>query len=183
MSTRSFSRQSFGRKPRSFGGSRPFARTRKKAGTGQFFDLSKFVNNAVITEAAEHFKPEHQFADFAIDARLKRNIVAKGYVSPTPIQDKIIPHVLRGADVVGIANTGTGKTAAFVIPLIQKVLMNPKEEILIVVPTRELAQQIEDELKSFTEGMKIYSVCCVGGAPIGRQISMLKYWNNFVIGT
>jgi superfamily II DNA/RNA helicase len=63
------------------------------------------------------------------------------------------------------------------------VLLNPKEEILIVVPTRELAQQIEEELKSFTEGLKIYSVCCVGGAPIGRQISMLKYWNNFVIGT
>jgi superfamily II DNA/RNA helicase len=114
---------------------------------------------------------------------VKENIIKKGYVEPTPIQDKIIPHVLRGSDVVGIANTGTGKTAAFIIPLINKVILNPKEEILIVVPTRELAQQIEEELKSFTEGLKIYSVCCVGGAPIGRQISILKYLNNFVIGT
>src|SRR3989338_7832832 len=183
MSTRSFSRQSFGRKPRSFGGSRPFARTRKKAGTGQFFDLSKFVNNAVITEAAEHFKPEHQFADFAIDARLKRNIVAKGYVSPTPIQDKIIPHVLRGSDVVGIANTGTGKTAAFLIPLIEKILKNPSEHQLIVVPTRELAIQIDQELRGFTRGLGIFSVVCIGGASIGMQISQLRRKHQVIIGT
>ena len=151
--------------------------------TGSDIHFSKFINKAVITEEVSKFVPEHLFKDFNIDDRIKANIFAKGYVEPTPIQDKIIPHVLRGEDVVGIANTGTGKTAAFLIPLIQKVLLNPKEEILIVVPTRELAQQIEEELKSFTEGMKIFSVCCVGGAPIGRQISMLRYWNNFIIGT
>lgn len=137
----------------------------------------------MITEEVDKFIPEHLFADFNIDGRLKTNVITKGYVEPTPIQDKIIPHVLHGQDVVGIANTGTGKTAAFLIPLIQKVILNPKEEILVVVPTRELAIQIETELKSFTTGMKIYSVCCVGGAPIGRQISQLKFWNNFIIGT
>jgi superfamily II DNA/RNA helicase len=175
----------------SFGGNSRFGGGRGRGGfsnsrgrnTGSDIHFSKFINKAVIIEEVAKFVPEHLFKDFNIDDRIKANIFAKGYVEPTPIQDKIIPHVLRGADVVGIANTGTGKTAAFLIPLIQKVLMNPKEEILIVVPTRELAQQIEDELKSFTDGMKIYSVCCVGGAPIGRQISMLKYWNNFVIGT
>ena len=107
----------------------------------------------------------------------------KGFSAPTPIQDRTIPHILRGADVVGIANTGTGKTAAFLIPLIHKVLANPRENILIVVPTRELAIQIEDELKLFIKGMKIYSVCVVGGAPIGPQIRELRYQNNFVIGT
>ncbi len=166
-----------------FGGGRggnSFSRRGKVESTIHF---SKFINKAVITEVVEKFVPEHLFKDFNIDDRIKANIFTKGYNEPTPIQDKIIPHVLRGADVVGIANTGTGKTAAFLIPLINKVLLNPKEEILIVVPTRELAQQIEDELKSFTKGMKIFSVCCVGGAPIGRQISMLKYWNNFIIGT
>ncbi len=177
------------RRPSFHGGSR-FGGGRSRGGfsnarrnTGSDIHFSKFINKAAIIEEVAKFVPEHLFKDFNIDDRLKANIFAKGYNEPTPIQDKIIPHVLRGSDVVGIANTGTGKTAAFLIPLIQKVLMNPKEEILIVVPTRELAQQIEDELKSFTEGMKIYSVCCVGGAPIGRQISMLKYWNNFVIGT
>ncbi len=150
---------------------------------GSDIHFSKFINKAVITEEVVKFIPEHLFKDLNIDDRIKVNIFKKGYNDPTPIQDKIIPHVLRGEDVVGIANTGTGKTAAFLIPLINKVLLNPKEEILIVVPTRELAQQIESELKTFTQGMKIYSVCCVGGAPIGRQISMLRFWNNFIIGT
>lgn len=127
--------------------------------------------------------PEHQFIDFAVDEKLKANIISKGYVTPTPIQDRSIPHILKGEDIVGIANTGTGKTAAFLIPLIHKVLNHPKENILIVVPTRELALQIEDELKGFTAGMRLYSVCCVGGASIGTQIRQLRYRNEFVIGT
>ncbi|MBU6370873.1 MAG: DEAD/DEAH box helicase [Patescibacteria group bacterium] len=174
----------FARRAGSFGG-RPRFRGARGGGrnTGSDIHYSKFINKAVITEEVAKFVPEHLFKDFNIDDRIKANIFAKGYSEPTPIQDKIIPHVLRGSDVVGIANTGTGKTAAFLIPLINKVLLNPKEEILVVVPTRELAQQIESELKTFTEGMKIYSVCCVGGAPIGKQIRDLRYWNNFVIGT
>ena len=177
-------RPSFANRPR-FAGGRGGFRGGRGGGrnTGSDIHFSKFINKAVITEEVVKFVPEHLFKDFNIDDRIKANIFAKGYNEPTPIQDKIIPHVLRGSDVVGIANTGTGKTAAFLIPLINKVLLNPKEEILIVVPTRELAQQIESELKTFTEGMKIYSVCCVGGAPIGKQIRDLRYWNNFVIGT
>ncbi len=123
------------------------------------------------------------FKDFLIDERLKKNILDIGYDLPTPIQDRAIPHILKGQDVVGIASTGTGKTAAFLVPLIHKVLQDPKEEVLIVVPTRELAIQIQDELAKFTAAMKIYSVCCVGGAPIGKQINSLRYQNQFVIGT
>ncbi len=151
--------------------------------SGARIDVSRFINKAVITETVDEFVPEHHFTDFAIDERLKQNIITKGYVEPTPIQDRAIPHVLRGKDVVGIANTGTGKTAAFLIPLINKVLLNPKEQIIIMVPTRELAIQIDDELHGFINNMKIYSVVCVGGAPIGRQIANLKYFNNFIIGT
>ncbi len=188
---RSFNRSNntgFSQRPRfakrSFSNNRGFGkRSNSCKNTGQNIHFSKFINKAVITEEVEKFIPEHLFNDFQIDEKLKNNILKKGYCEPTPIQDKIIPYVLKGVDVVGIANTGTGKTAAFLIPLIQKVIKNPKEEILVVVPTRELAIQIEDELKSFITGMKVYSVCCVGGAPIGRQISELKYWNNFVIGT
>jgi ATP-dependent RNA helicase RhlE len=152
-------------------------------GGGEHIDTSRFINKAVITEEVEHFVPEHQFTDFAIEEELKRAVVAKGYVTPTPIQDRAIPHVLKGQDVVGIANTGTGKTAAFLIPLIDKVRRNPKAQVLIVVPTRELAIQIESELKGFTKAMKIFSVVCVGGASIGPQMQALKYRNQFVIGT
>lgn len=164
---RSFQRQSRG-------GGRKF---------GEFSDISKFVNKAVITEQAPHFVPEHKFADFSIDERLKQNIITKGYVTPTPIQDRAIPHVLRGSDVVGIANTGTGKTAAFLIPLINKVLKNPREAVLIMVPTRELAIQIDEELKGFIKGFKIFSVVCVGGASMSYQIKNLRYQHNFIIGT
>jgi ATP-dependent RNA helicase RhlE len=150
---------------------------------GERIDFSRFINKAVITEEVEVFHPEHKFEDFKIDARLKKAVVAKGYSDPTPIQDRTISHILKGADLVGIANTGTGKTAAFLIPLINKVILNPKECVLIIVPTRELAIQIDDELIEFTKGMKIYSVCCVGGVAIGPQISDLRYHNNFIIGT
>ncbi len=149
----------------------------------QYIDHSKFINKAFITEELEHFVPEHRFEDFAVAQSLKHNIAAKGYKAPTPIQDRTIPHVLRGQDVVGIANTGTGKTAAFLIPLINKVLKNPREQVLVIVPTRELALQIDEELKAFTNGMRLFSVCVVGGASIGPQIKALRYKNNFIIGT
>jgi ATP-dependent RNA helicase RhlE len=183
--SRSFSRPSFsgGLSPR---GGR-FSRGRSSGGRGRggssYIDPNKFINKAVITETVEQFIPEHKFSDFLIDERLKANIISKGYVTPTPIQDKAIPHVLQGQDVVGIANTGTGKTAAFLIPLIHKVLSNEKENILIVVPTRELAIQIQDELRGFIGGMRLFSTVCVGGASIGTQIRDLRYRNEFVIGT
>lgn len=182
---RSFGSRSGGSRPtrpagRSFG---RFSSIRRPVRRGGFIDVSKFINKAVITETAEHFIPEHKFSEFDIDNRLKTNIISKGYDLPTPIQDKTIPHILHGLDIVGIANTGTGKTGAFLIPLIQKAIINNKEKILIVVPTRELAMQIDQEFKSFSRNLKMFSVCCVGGAPIGRQISELKYFNNFVIGT
>jgi superfamily II DNA/RNA helicase len=85
--------------------------------------------------------------------------------------------------MLGIANTGTGKTAAFLIPLIEKVLKNKKEKAIILAPTRELAIQIEKELVEFARGMNIYSVTCVGGAPIYRQITSLRRGYNFIIGT
>ena len=150
---------------------------------GQYIHPSKFVNKAVITEETPNFVPEHQFTDFHISDEVKAAVVAKGYITPTPIQDRAIPHVILGKDVVGIANTGTGKTAAFLVPLINKVRLEPKEQVLIIVPTRELAQQIESELKSLTRGMKLFSVVCVGGANILPQIKALRFKNSFVIGT
>lgn len=151
---------------------------------GVRLDINAFINKAVVTSEAEnHFIPENSFSDFAIHPRLKESITAKGYSVPTPIQDSAIPHILRGRDVVGIANTGTGKTAAFLIPLINKVLANPREKAIIVVPTRELAIQIHQELRGFTPRMGISSVCLVGGVNIGNQLRELRYDNHFFIGT
>ena len=165
---------------------RKFNHPARRGGNGrlnQYIDPSKFVNKTVTSEELAEFKPEHRFQNFVVDARLKSNVFNKGYKLPTPIQDKAIPHILKGADMVGVANTGTGKTAAFLIPLINKVLFNKTAKVLIVVPTRELAIQIDSEFKSLARGLSMYSVYCVGGMSIGRQISELRLQNNFIIGT
>lgn len=155
----------------------------KRGPVGEYLNPSRFINKVVVSEEAQVYKPEHAFSDFAIDERLKKAIITKGYTAPAPIQDRTIPLILKGLDMVGIANTGTGKTASFLIPLINKVLAKNSEKVLIIVPTRELALQIEQELKSFTIGMQIYSVCCVGGMSLGKQLSGLRFKYNFIIGT
>ncbi|MES2006581.1 MAG: DEAD/DEAH box helicase [Patescibacteria group bacterium] len=162
----------------SFGGGRG-----RGAPKGDHIDVSRFINKAVITESAPTYQPAHAFSDFNIDARLKHTIASKGYAYPTPIQDKAIPHILMGQDVVGIANTGTGKTAAFLIPLINKFLHDPHASALIMAPTRELAVQIQDEFKMFTTGMRLNSTLCIGGANIFPQVKNLRYHNHLIIGT
>ena len=146
-------------------------------------DLSKLINKAQAGEPEPAYVPDHAFADLPIDERLKENVLAKGYEHPTPIQDKSIPVVLAGNDIVGLANTGTGKTASFLIPLIDKVLQNRAERVLVMIPTRELAIQIEQEFYGFAKRLQINAVTCVGGANIEPQIRVLRRRPNFVIGT
>lgn len=155
----------------------------KSRGSFERIDVSRFISKATIVEKEEIYIPTHTFSDFNIDTRLKTAIANKQYIYPSPIQDKSIPHGLEGRDILGIANTGTGKTAAFLIPIINKILNNPKETAIIVAPTRELALQIEKEFTEFARGMKIYAVACVGGAPIFAQIKNLRRGCNIVIGT
>jgi ATP-dependent RNA helicase RhlE len=141
-----------------------------------------FVNKATEIEIKQE-AIKHDFSDFLIAGIIKTNISSKGYNMPTPIQDQVIPWVLEGRDVIGIANTGTGKTGAFLIPLINKVLYNRNQKVLIVAPTRELAVQINEELKIFANNMNIYSVILIGGSNISMQMKNLKKKHNFVIGT
>ncbi len=184
-------RRNYSSSPRpSFGGGRGFGGGGSRGGNGggrrfgrKAIDVSKFINKVVITEEAEVFVPVNKFADFIIDERLKATILERGYNLPTPIQDKVIPHILQGKEVVGMANTGTGKTAAFLIPLIDKVLKDKTQKVLVIVPTRELATQINDEFRIFAKGLSLFSAVCVGGAPMGAQIRDLHRTHNFVIGT
>ncbi|HBO17152.1 MAG: DEAD/DEAH RNA helicase [Candidatus Moranbacteria bacterium GW2011_GWE2_35_2-] len=176
------------RQPRANNGwkKRPFrnnSQSRSRRFTGNTIDIRRFVNKAEKVKTEEIFKPRYSFAELEISDVLKRSIIGRGYKTPTPIQDKAIPVVLSGRDVIGLANTGTGKTAAFLIPIINKILNNPEEKVLIVVPTRELAIQIKEEFSLFTRGMGIYSVVVVGGASIQRQIMELRSRHNVVIGT
>ncbi|MDP1690014.1 MAG: DEAD/DEAH box helicase [bacterium] len=179
------SKGGYGSRPSCGGGSRGGGA--RRGGFGTFgeteAEIAKFTNKTVVTTEEPVFVPEHKFSDFDIGEHLKKNIIAKKYGSPTPIQDKIIPHVLLGQDVVGLAETGTGKTAAFLIPLIDKVVKQKGERILIMAPTRELAVQIEKELSGFARGLGFRGMVAVGGANIGPQISQLKHDPAFVIGT
>ena len=146
-------------------------------------DVNKYINKINTLEKEEAFVPQNTFIDFKFNARLTDNLTKKGFLNPTPIQDAAIPFVLEGKDVLGIANTGTGKTAAFALPLIEKSLQNPKKSTLIITPTRELAFQIEEEIKGYSVGLKIYTVSLVGGTSISKQLDRLRYTHHFVIGT
>jgi superfamily II DNA/RNA helicase len=184
---------SSGTGPKRFGGSsfsnrkKSFSNSRGKShghfGGEKSIHHSKFIRKADPIVISAPYVPVNKFADFKISLALKNNIIKKGYVNPTPIQDTAIPFVLEGRDVVGVANTGTGKTAAFLIPLLDKIFNNMQEKVLIIVPTRELALQINEEFWGFRGGLNIFSVCCVGGMSIHNQISGLRRSHNIVIGT
>ncbi len=164
-----------------YGGGRGAVRHARPA-RGSYIDPVRFVNKAQELEQIE-FVAKNTFSSFGFTDQLVKNIEYKGYVSPTPIQDQAIAPIVEGRDLIGIANTGTGKTAAFLLPLIDKVFKDKSQRVFIVVPTRELALQITEELKDFAYHMGIYSALLIGGAKINKQLNDLRRNPNFVIGT
>ncbi|MBW3568563.1 DEAD/DEAH box helicase [Candidatus Parcubacteria bacterium] len=149
---------------------------------GQYIDPARFVKTANLT-LAEEYVPRHSFTDFAISQGLKDNLATKGYEIPSPIQDQAIPAALKGQDVIGIASTGTGKTAAFAVPIIQKLTTDNTSAALIIAPTRELAQQIEQECRELGKGSGLSGALLIGGSSMGTQLRDLKYNPRIVIGT
>jgi ATP-dependent RNA helicase RhlE len=116
------------------------------------------------------------FEQFSLDPRIGAGIRAMGYTTPTPIQQQAIPVVLQGCDVLGLAQTGTGKTAAFVLPILQRLTKGPLRQTraLIVAPTRELAEQIHQSITELGQQTKIRSVAIYGGVGKGPQIGALR---------
>lgn len=161
--------------------------SKNKRGGGSSFskriDISRFVNKSSNNQKIEPYVSLKKFSDFNFNSKLDRNIKQKGYLLPTEIQEKTISIAMNNSDVIGVANTGTGKTAAFLLPLINKVIEGKNERVLIVAPTRELAFQIQEELFSLTKFTGINSVVCTGGSNIGMQISKIRRNPSFVIGT
>lgn len=171
-----------GSRTRSFGGNRgQFSRSPRR--NSKTFDPSMLVKTADLDYQKPVYKTQNKFTDFAVSEQLMKNIVDRGYEDPTPIQDQVIPLLLEGKDVIGLANTGTGKTAAFLIPLIHSFVERKSDRVLIMAPTRELAIQIEEEFKLFARGLRVYSSLFIGGANMKRQINELRRNPHFVIGT
>lgn len=163
-----------------------YKKPRKRTSQGGSFDPSKLIKNLRPTtaEAAPTYQPTNAFVDFGFEQSLNQVIVNKGYAAPTPIQDQAISHVMSGQDVIGLAGTGTGKTAAFLLPLLNQLLIGQQRQTLIVAPTRELAIQIKNELLRFVPpAARIYATLCIGGAPLHRQARSVQRHPHFVIGT
>jgi len=116
------------------------------------------------------------FEQFNLDSRLSAGIHRAGYEEPTPIQVQVIPAALEGHDLIGTAQTGTGKTAAFVLPILHRLLSGPRgiARVLIVTPTRELAEQINDAIRALSVGTRIRSATIYGGVGAAPQIKALR---------
>lgn len=175
----------------SFGGSRfgggsrgGFGGARKMSFRGKTrIDERMFINKATETTEIESYVAKHVFADFAIAPILAANLAKKNFVKPSPIQDQAIPVALTGQDIIGIAATGTGKTAAFLLPILNKLVADRKHKAMILAPTRELALQVDKELRELALGMQFYTCSAVGGMPIYNQMRSLERGVSIVVGT
>lgn len=157
-------------------------RASNKGRRGQYIDPARFVRIAQISQAGD-YQATHKFSDFAVNPLLHNNLAAMGYETPSPIQDQTIPQALEGNDIIGVANTGTGKTAAFAIPLLNKLLADKTARALIIAPTRELAQQIEEGCRLIAKGSGIGGAVLIGGTAMTPQLRDLRDNPQIVIGT
>lgn len=176
-------RQSF--RPHSrprFNGAPRMQRTMAKSELMRVIDASKRQQESV-TPPEDIYKTTHSFADFGLSSGLMANITAKHYVTPTSIQDQAILPIREGRDLIGTAQTGTGKTAAFLIPLIEKIIQDKAQRVLIIAPTRELAFQIHKEMREFSRGLGIRSAMLIGGANEWRQKNDMRLDPHFVVAT
>jgi ATP-dependent RNA helicase RhlE len=123
------------------------------------------------------------FKQFSLDPRIGAGIKAAGYSTPTPIQQQAIPVVLKGRDVLGLAQTGTGKTAAFVLPILQRLTRGPlgRVRVLIVAPTRELAEQIHQDIVALGRKTKVRSATVYGGVSKRNQVEALRRGAEIVV--
>jgi ATP-dependent RNA helicase RhlE len=163
--------------------SRAYNRTRKNVGRGSKIDINQLIAKAVYEDVPSIYVSGHNFLEFDLEEELKRNIIYKKYTRPTIIQYKAIPHILEGKDLLGIASTGSGKTAAFLIPMINKGILDRSQKFLIIVPTRELAMQIQDEFIQLARNTGLRSVLLIGGSSMGKQIGILRRNPQFIIAT
>jgi len=160
---------------------RRHSRPVKKASS---LDPSLLVKEADRGAEEKAFRSDRLVQELPIHTKLKQNLSSKGYKRPTEIQDLTLEALMDGRDILGIAQTGTGKTGAFLVPIIDQLLhkrVNPCA--LVVVPTRELALQVEEEFKSMAIGTGLYSSCFIGGTNINRDLQKLRRNSHVVIAT
>ena len=159
-----------------------FRPTRSRGPKKDYIHPSKFIRQAQ-PKTENIFTPLYKFSDFKVNPIIQNNLKNAGFLTPSPIQDQAIPVGLEGKDIVGIANTGTGKTAAFLIPVIEKLLADKNSKAIILAPTRELAQQIEDQCRIIAKGSGLIGSLLIGGVSMGPQFRELSHNPQIIIGT
>lgn len=173
-------------KPKRFASNRSGRSGSSKSGSRKpkkdYINPARFIQSAKPVDAAV-YEPVHTFADFAAHPLLQRNLRAMGFTVPSPIQDQSIPAGLTGQDIVGLADTGTGKTAAFAVPLLHKLLTNRDARAIIMAPTRELALQINEACREIAKGGNVRSAILIGGVAMGPQLRDLRANPQLIIGT
>jgi superfamily II DNA/RNA helicase len=156
---------------------------RSKGPRKDYIHPSRFVKAAKPVTEETTFEAVNQFTDFGMHPMLLANLARKGFTQPSPVQDQAIPLGIAGRDVIGLANTGTGKTVAFAVPVLHRLLENEGSKVLVIAPTRELAQQIEDEFKAVAKGTGMFGALLIGGANMNPQLRDLRSNPQIVIGT
>jgi superfamily II DNA/RNA helicase len=151
---------------------------------GDYINPARFIQSAKPAIEEEPYVSQHQFSDFAVHPLIHKNLQNnKDYVTPLPIQDQAIPVGLLGKDIVGMANTGTGKTVAFAVPVLHQLIADQNKYALIMAPTRELASQIEEQCRNIGRGSGVNGALLIGGVAMGPQLRDLRANPRIVIGT
>jgi len=132
------------------------------------------VEDETEDETKEQSSEQQTFEDLGVSRALRASIEALGWEVPTPIQIKSIPTALSGADLVGIAQTGTGKTGAFMLPSLERIEMGKGLQVLVLCPTRELAQQVCDDTEALAKGTRVRAASIYGGVGYDPQLTALK---------
>lgn len=126
----------------------------------------------------------NNFEGFGLSQDLNRSLTKMGYTAPTPVQQQAIPLAMQGRDILGSAQTGTGKTAAFAIPLIEALLRSPRGSAMVLTPTRELAKQVLDVIHQLLGHQSpIKTAFIIGGEPMGKQMAQLRAKPRIIVGT
>lgn len=157
-------------------------RQQRRGPKKDYIDPARFVQSAKKI-AEEAYTPSRVFADFPLQPLILENLKQMGYDSPTTIQDQTIQAGIDGKDIVGIADTGTGKTAAFGIPLLNQLIKDRTTQALILAPTRELAEQIEGQCRLIARGSGLDGALLIGGVSMGPQLRDLRFNPRIIIGT
>jgi ATP-dependent RNA helicase RhlE len=123
------------------------------------------------------------FNNFSLHPNIMSGIHSQGYKSPTPIQEQAIPHILKGSDIIGLAQTGTGKTAAFVLPVLQRLISEPRKNMgaLVISPTRELAEQTHESFSHLGYRTGLHSIAVYGGVGMAAQVRGLRNGSEIVV--